>query len=164
MDAIRTYANGDFAFTNVGGIRANLVAGEVTSGMVKQVLPFNNQVVSIHLSGKELLDMVEDRVTGTHRGLQISGAKLVIDRTKQDYERITQFDIKGEPIHPDTMYSVVTSDYIAQGNIGFDMFPKLPEDRFYYHGITMFQVVVDYIRANTPIEPYTDGRWVEIKE
>ena len=44
----------DVAITNPGGIRAPLPAGEITIGSIVGIMPFDNTIVAINLSGAEL--------------------------------------------------------------------------------------------------------------
>lgn len=81
----------DFSLTNSTGIRADLVPGPVTVEQMFNIFPFDNSITKMQLSGQEvqdLFDFVARRSTG--RGcvsqVQIAGARMVIDCTKQDSE------------------------------------------------------------------------------
>ena len=45
----------DFAFTNPGGIRTDLLAGEVTWGDIFSVQPFGNNLVRMTLTGEQIV-------------------------------------------------------------------------------------------------------------
>ena len=47
------------AITNGGGIRAAIKPGDVTKNDIKTVLPFGNTVVTIYITGEELLEALE---------------------------------------------------------------------------------------------------------
>ncbi len=79
----------DFSLTNSTGIRADLVPGPVTVEQMYNIFPFDNSITKMQLSGvevQELFNFVARRSTG--RGcvsqVQIAGARIVIDCTKQD--------------------------------------------------------------------------------
>lgn len=81
----------DFSLTNSTGIRADLVPGPVTVEQMYNIFPFDNSITKMQLSGKEvqeLFNFVARRSAG--RGcvsqVQIAGARIVIDCTKQDEE------------------------------------------------------------------------------
>jgi 5'-nucleotidase len=73
-DAMRTAAGTDFAFQNPGGLRADLDAGEVTMGDVYEVMPFDNQVATVTLTGSQVLDLLEHGVSPT-TCVQLSGCR-----------------------------------------------------------------------------------------
>lgn len=67
-------ASADVAITNAGGIRAPLPAGEVTLGDTVAVLPFDNTIVALELSGAELLSVLEEGARPRVAGLVQSEA------------------------------------------------------------------------------------------
>ena len=58
-DALRVMTGADVAFVNGGGLRAPIEAGEVTFNDIFSVFPYNNQVVTVEITGQMLLDMLE---------------------------------------------------------------------------------------------------------
>ena len=58
-DAVKYAAKTDIAFINGGGIRASIPAGDITTGSLLKVFPFDNQLSATEISGKTLLDILE---------------------------------------------------------------------------------------------------------
>ena len=58
-DAIRVMTGADISFVNGGGLRAPIEAGEVTFNDIFSVFPYNNQVVTVEITGQMLLDLLE---------------------------------------------------------------------------------------------------------
>lgn len=58
-DAFRVVAEADIGFTNGGGVRSNILHGDVTFGDVFQVLPFGNYMMIKNVKGSEILDYLE---------------------------------------------------------------------------------------------------------
>lgn len=58
-DALRYCCNSDIAYVNGGGIRADILQGDVTYNSLLNVFPFNNTVVLAEVSGQTILDMME---------------------------------------------------------------------------------------------------------
>ena len=58
-DALRVMTGADISFVNGGGLRAPIKAGEVTFNDIFTVFPYNNQVVTVEITGQMLLDMLE---------------------------------------------------------------------------------------------------------
>ena len=58
-DALRVMTGADVSFVNGGGLRAPIEAGDVTFNDIFSVFPYNNQVVTVEITGQVLLDMIE---------------------------------------------------------------------------------------------------------
>jgi 2',3'-cyclic-nucleotide 2'-phosphodiesterase (5'-nucleotidase family) len=163
VDAMRISANADIAFSNYGGVRADISAGPITPRHIFSVMPFGNRIVVVKVRGNFLKALVEDRVSGTSRGMLVSGAEIVIDRSKPDGSRLVSFKINGEMIEADRDYTLAITDYLAEGNSGYDRLTTVSPDQINYTGILFRQAIIDYIKRNSPIRPRTDGRWKEKK-
>jgi 2',3'-cyclic-nucleotide 2'-phosphodiesterase (5'-nucleotidase family) len=161
VDAMLERTGSDFAFTNLGGVRAEIPAGEIAPRDVFDVLPFGNRIVVISMTGEFLKTVVEWRVKGMRAGVIQSGAEIVFNRNRPDFDRITTFKIGGQTLDPKKIYRVATTDYIAAGNIGLDILKTLPQGDIYYTNVMGRSMVEEYIRENSPINPRLDGRWTE---
>jgi len=161
-DAMRDAAGADIAFSNHGGVRSELGAGAITPRQIFSVMPFGNRVVVLKVTGEFLKALVEDRVSGNSRGMLISGAEIVIDRSKPDSSRVVKFDIGGKPIVMDQEYTLAVSDYLVEGNSGYDRLTGISPEQINYTGLLLRQSLIDYIKSHSPIKPGTDGRWKEI--
>jgi 2',3'-cyclic-nucleotide 2'-phosphodiesterase (5'-nucleotidase family) len=56
---MRSALNAEIGYMNGGGIRSDILAGDVTFNHLLNVMPFNNSVVLAEVSGQTLLDMME---------------------------------------------------------------------------------------------------------
>lgn len=164
VDAMRSAVRADVSFSNYGGVRADINSGPITPRMVFDVMPFGNRIVVINISGELLKKLVEDRVRGTSRGMLVGGARLVIDRRKPDGSRVVEFSIDGQALAADRSYRLAVSDYLAEGNSGYERLTEIPASEMNPTGILVRRAIIDYIKAHSPIKPHTDGRWQEISE
>ncbi len=160
VDAMRERMDGDFAFINLGGIRKEIPAGPITTKDIFEVLPFGNQAVIIKMDGRFLKKIIEIRVSDDHHGLITSGGKIVYNHNRPDMDRITHFEVGGKVLDPDKIYRVVTTDFIAQGNIGLNILTTVPQDDIYYSGVPVRLMVVEYVKNHSPLSPEVDGRWL----
>ncbi len=158
-DAMREETDADFAFTNLGGIRDQISAGPITPRQVFRVLPFGNSLVVYEIDGRLLKEIIEYRISDDHHGVYMSGATIVYNKTRPDYDRITHFTVGGEQWRPDETYRVSTSDFLAAGNAGLYMLPGIPDDQTMRTSTTIMDAVVHYIERHTPIHVELDGRW-----
>lgn len=102
----------DAALTNSGGLRANLRPGPVTVGDVYEVMPFENGLVVVEMTGAELIRAVKQGIE-RRSGEPVSNLKAVVSGTpEQPVCTVTFAD--GGAIDPGATYRVATSDYLAK--------------------------------------------------
>ena len=128
-EAIRHAVPGaQIGLTNGGGVRADLPSGSLIFKQVFEVLPFDNQVVGLRLSGKELYSFIVAPLKAGHGYPQLSGAKLVVDDAEKHTGHLVLSD--GTPIVDDRMYLLATNDFLANGGDGAKpVVTTLPKDR-----------------------------------
>ncbi len=121
-DALRAATGADVAITNGGGIRADKVypAGTVlTRKDIFTELPFGNKTVMTEITGKALLDALENGFSevggGDGRFPQISGMTVEVDTTKAPGSRVVTATVGGKPLDPAATYKVATNDYMLGG-------------------------------------------------
>ena len=105
----------DIAYVNYGGVRASLPKGEITVERIFELMPFENEVVMIKISGNAFL-LMADKIAG-RGGEGVAGMKLGIRNGK-----VSSLTTGGHPIDPSSFYWVVTNDYIANGGDLMSMF------------------------------------------
>jgi 2',3'-cyclic-nucleotide 2'-phosphodiesterase (5'-nucleotidase family) len=129
-DGQRTAMGTQIALMNEGGIRADLLAGDVTWGDLFTIQPFNNLMVTMKLTGAQLWTVLGQQfqpANGTIRNLQISGLNYTWHQTGDFTGTITGVWLgagpagTGTPIANDssTVYTVTTNNFLAGGGDGF---------------------------------------------
>ncbi|MEP7028602.1 MAG: 5'-nucleotidase C-terminal domain-containing protein, partial [Candidatus Eisenbacteria bacterium] len=161
-DVMREAVGADFAFQNAGGLRADLEAGEVTMGDVYEVMPFDNQVATVTLTGAQVLGLVEHGVSPTNC-VQLSGLSMVYDPDRPRGERVLEIRLPGgKRLDPGAKYKVATNDFMAQGGDGFTMIAQ-GED-LALPGVLVRDALVKDVerrtRAGQSLVPATPGRIV----
>jgi 5'-nucleotidase len=124
------------AFMNPGGIRADLnenAAGDVTYGAAFSVQPFNNYVVSMDLTGQQILNVLNEQWNGRNETarkiLQVSGIQYVYDDSdaagtgnavvgtpQLDLDRNGSYEAA---LDPAATYRVVANSFLSDGGDGF---------------------------------------------
>lgn len=168
-DAYRNAVGADIGFVNGGSIRADLSynPGPLTKRDVLSMLPFNNPIVKVEVSGKLLLDILEHSVARSRednepgRFPQVSGLKFTFDASKLPGQRIVEAMVGGKPIDPGSNYTVATSDFlVSRGGDGYTMFKdaklliaadKAPKDS------EVFEKAIKE-SPNATISPRVEGR------
>ncbi|MFI6047914.1 bifunctional metallophosphatase/5'-nucleotidase [Nocardia sp. NPDC051321] len=116
------------AFMNPGGVRADIKAGPVTYGDIYTVQPFGNQVVTLTLTGQQVLRLLEQQWTNASKPAMLSlagltyafadsapkGAKIIGDSVR----------IAGQPLNPAAAYRITTNSFLAAGGDGFTVFTE----------------------------------------
>jgi 5'-nucleotidase len=158
-DAQRKAMGADFAFTNRGGIRADLAAGEVTWGELYTVQPFNNYLVKMELTGQQIYDLLNQQFPAgptQHRMLQISGLTYTWDNKLAPPGRIVEIRKDGQPIDKAATYTVVVNGFLAEGGDKFSVF-KLGANKV--TGPKDLKALVDYVQSlPQPFNAKIDGR------
>ncbi len=147
-DAFRDAVDADVAFTNRGGIRTELRRGPVTPRDLYEVLPFNNELELYLVDGTTLRAMLETGVSGGRRDLELSGAEITVDQAAPDGAKLTRIEVGGVPLDAEAQYTVVTTSYLAQGSIGWELLVDMPSQSTGFSDLEAFQ---RYIENHSPI-------------
>ncbi len=168
-DAYRDAVGADIGFVNGGSIRADLSynPGPLTKRDVLSMLPFNNPIVKVQLTGKTLMEILEHSVARSAednepgRFPQISGMKFTFDAGKLPGQRVTEACVGGKKVMLDAVYTVATSDFlVSRAGDGYTMFAdskivlaadKAPKDS------EVFEKAIKE-SPNSTISPKVEGR------
>ncbi len=116
VDALRESVPGaDVALFNIrGGLRADLPAGPVTFGAVFTMMPFDNRVATLQLTGRELERVVAAQLQADPPRLGLSGVRV---RAECDGEAVAvALDWpSGRQVRDDERLMVATTDFLAFG-------------------------------------------------
>ncbi len=129
-DSLRKMEGADLAVLNSGGLRADLPAGDLTYGDVYEVLPFDNTVATLTLTGDELKRLLQ-AAYGAKKGVfQVSGIKVKLARCPGQ-GRLKSFTLEdGKPVLPERRYKLVVPDFLARGGDGLGpVLSSLPPNR-----------------------------------
>jgi len=160
-DAVREYTNVDAAFQVGGGLRADVVKGDITYGDMMNVVPFNSEIYVMDMKGDDLLYLLEQSAAMRSGVLQQSGLTLVIDVSREIGNRVLEATMNGQPVSLDNQYSVAVNAFIVSGGDGFTGFLRGRNVRSV--SIIERELVVDYIKKMKTITPRIDGRII-VKE
>ncbi|MFJ5760235.1 5'-nucleotidase C-terminal domain-containing protein [Neobacillus sp. NPDC093182] len=156
------------AMQNGGGIRASIDQGDITLGEVLTVLPFGNNLVTLDLTGEEILAALEHSVSAPGQGsfMQVSGLKFKYDPAQPVGDRVWHVEALTadgyEEIQMDKMYRVATNAFTADGGDGYSMFKTAKaEGRIAELYIVDFEVFTSYLEKVNPVSPVVEGRIVQ---
>ena len=155
-DAMREATGADAAIQNNGGIRTAIPKGKITLEQVYMLLPFDNNLMTLELTGAQIAEVLEHNAK-TEGMLQVSGLKVVYDMTAPEGSRLKELTIGGKPAERSSLYRVTTNDFLAAGGDRFGMFR---EGRNAVIGDNVRDAFLDYLRKHSPVAPRTEGRIV----
>jgi 2',3'-cyclic-nucleotide 2'-phosphodiesterase (5'-nucleotidase family) len=143
----------DFAYTNYGGLRVPLPKGNIALFQVFELMPFENLLTTVKFSGKNIQTFFDYIAAGG--GDPISGVTLTIRNKKA-----VNIMIAGKPFDPNRSYTVLTSDYMANGGDGGDIFLKSTDRKEY--NTKLRDAIIIYLKKQTSegkkVNPKNDGR------
>ena len=121
-DVMREKAGVQIAMTNGGGLRVPIPAGKITAGILYEVMPFDNTLYTMKLSGADVKANIEHGIMNDDIGwVAISGVKVVYNPEAEAGNRITSMVLEdGTPIEMDKYYTVVTNDFMFTGGDNYN--------------------------------------------
>ena len=154
------------ALTNGGGLRASMGAGTATLGDVLTVLPFQNTLYTLEVSGETLLAALEHGVNDVEEGAgrfpQVAGLRFRLDLSvAPNSGRVADVEVMGsdgwEALEPTQTYGLVTNNFMAGGGDGYAMLREGGSNG-YDTAIDLAEVLARYLSENEPFAPTLDGR------
>lgn len=166
-DALRAYAGAEIALMNGGSFRGAKVypAGKaLTKRDILAEFPFNNRVVTVRLSGRDLKRALENGLSAmpnpAGRFLHVAGISVEAELSKPVGQRVTSIKIGGEPIDEARLYLVATNDFLARGGDGYDMIRDAEHLLKADDSPLIANAVIDYIKKAGTVSPVVGGRIV----
>ncbi|KAK3270503.1 hypothetical protein CYMTET_21101, partial [Cymbomonas tetramitiformis] len=184
---LATNTKARLCLSNGGGIRASIGEGNVTRGMVMEVLPYQNTLAALNITGRNLRIALEQGVQKSTEEdwedlpgafPQVAGMRFVYNISAERYNesaddppvryhegsRISNLTIMGEDgkyvdVEPDAHYVLMTQTYLAGGGDGYTVLEYEAEVISLY-GELDYDVLSNYIDTNTPpgVTPLVEGR------
>ena len=171
-DGVADFADPDLGITNPGGLRAELrFAGDTASNPANEdgvvtfaeanaVLPFNNTVAIVEMTGAQIKEVLEQQWQTDAEGnvpsrpyLQLGmsdNVQVTADASRAPGDRITSVRLDGEPLDPAATYTVSTLSFLAQGG---DNFRAFTQGSAVDTGLLDAEMWRDYLAENSPISP-----------
>lgn len=155
---LEAFPEADIVISNSGGLRDDLDPGAITLADIVEVLPFENDLYLLSLTGEGFRQAIAAGITACGGGgcfITISGARYFYAEGGWQVSRPD-----GTPIGPDEALHVMVTDYMWQGGAGFGVLATLDPNPI-ETGILMRQPVIDGTRALhtselDPLEAHVD--------
>lgn len=141
----------DMAIVNIGGMRCNWAAGDITFRHVFELMPFDNELVVLTLQGNDILSLCE--IFAKNGGEGVAGLRMVAEDSEVRCAKIADKEIV-----PEAYYTVATSDYLSQGNDG--MLPLKNSISVWKSDRKIRDLYIEYIQQVEIVEAHVDGRMI----
>ena len=110
-------SSADIAITNAGGIRIDLPAGLVNVGTVVSLMPFDNTIIAIDVSGEVIARALNEGTRPVVGGLERRNGRWIVSRT-------------GEALDSRENYRVLVNSFMYAGGDNYTMLPEADPNGF----------------------------------
>ena len=146
------------SMVNRGGLRVPIPKGDVKVQNMFELMPFENEIVFLKMSGGEMRRFIDHMASRGGEG--VAGMRFGIKDDKG-----LNPEIQGQPLDDKKNYWLATSDYIANGGDGFEILNSV-KTRI-STGVKFRDMFINHLRAmgqrGISIEVKTDGRVYDAK-
>lgn len=161
------YPQAEAVLQNNAGIRANKIFyDQLTLGDILELYPFDNTVILVKVSGKEIKSVLETSSkalpTGDSYYLQSYGITYNVDIIKSPQvlsdngkkiikqgDRVSSIKIDGKSLNLKKEYLLAINDYMASGGDGYSQFKKSLKNT--NTGDYTRDIIIEYIKKNSPL-------------
>lgn len=149
-DAMREAAKSDLAYVNSGAVQAGLEPGEITLDDIFEVLPWENQILTLDVTGEELVKLVQDGVPQQFI-YHPSGFRFeVTEGAGGRVEKVEVF-VGKDPVDPKKTFKVAVTDFSVQ------RVPLLAGRKTEPVG-QLREMLIDHITKHSPIRAEREKR------
>ncbi|MFN8608285.1 MAG: bifunctional UDP-sugar hydrolase/5'-nucleotidase [Vulcanimicrobiota bacterium] len=163
-DAMREQAGADCALITGSSLRVDKVvpAGVLTRRQAMMILPYENGVVKVRLSGRQLLEVVEHSLSdlGPENSSfpQVSQLQIRYNPAQKPGHRVVEIKVAGQPLQLERDYTFGCSEFIRKGGCGYEMLAGArllvePHDAP-AEGVAL----IEYLHRHQVIAPRLEGR------
>ena len=150
----------DLSYQNAGGVRIeNHPAGDITVGDVMKMDPFQNDLVEVQVTGKELAEMLVSCYDNDKQRFPYVGGmtcEVVIDPATEKVKKVTLFGKDGKKLNLKKTYRVVSNSYTVAVS------PTNRADQGHSVGITTPDIIKNYLEHQEKIS-FQGSRCLVIK-
>lgn len=154
-DAAKT----DFAFSNNGGLRCDIPKGDIKTGDIWTLMPFDNTIYTMTMSGAQIKTVLENAVQDGGVGIQEAGMSFTYDPAKPTMDRVTSMKKSdGSTIEPTKTYTVAVNNFMATGGDKFVGFNDPAIVDKHDTGMLVRDVFIAAVKAKKTVTSVIDNR------
>jgi 2',3'-cyclic-nucleotide 2'-phosphodiesterase/3'-nucleotidase/5'-nucleotidase len=163
-------AGAEIAIVNSGGIRESIQAGDITREKLMRVLPFENYLILVDITGRQLIAALENGVSQAQelkgRFPQVAGFRFTWNSASEPGSRIVSVEIQAEggyvPLDENAIYRIVINDYMYSGGDGYTVFGEGANSS--NPSFTYFEIMLEYLKNNSPVGAQVESRITDLAD
>gem|GEM_PF-214341 len=161
-DGMKAAMDSDFALMNGGGIRDDLLEGEITWQELFNIQPFNNTLVKLEITGQELKEVLNSQFSSYGPDVSIGGFKYTWDASLGQFGQVVDlFMPDGSKVDLEKTYTVTVNSYMYPHSTDSYLLNTYGENPV--QGPEDLQATVDFIHSfDEPITYDAEGRISEV--
>lgn len=160
-DFMRKTASAQIGLLNSGGIKMAFPQGTISLRDLFEMLPFENSIVRVELSGWELENLIEGSLSGKGSFLQASGIHCTYSSKNPTGFRVIQTSVGDEPLEFEKRYTVAVSDFMYETHLNW---PELSlGSKVSVFGL-MREGLRDYLEKIGSITPDLNSRFEDVRD
>jgi len=147
----RTGKELDFVVLNAGGVRSVISEGNVTARNAYEVMPFENYIEVVELSGSATRQLI-NFVAKSSRRHPVSGIEITTNKEGA----LESVNIQGQPFDENRNYHVATSDYLVNGGPSVGFFDEIVSRTATDY--LLRNAIIDYFKKVDTLNAVADDR------
>jgi 2',3'-cyclic-nucleotide 2'-phosphodiesterase (5'-nucleotidase family) len=154
------------AIVNAGGLRKNdIAAGELRASDIFELLPFENALVAVEVSGVQLAKLLQIVTRDAQAGARIQFQWNDQNRAEFISGKLLDENGREQEVDPEKIYTIVTIDYLLR--LGGGAYAILQEAKSSSPlNVTLRDAILNYVKSETaagrPIRSVADDRFVQV--
>lgn len=156
-DAFAEATGSPIAITNLTGIRAGKMVGDVTRLDACKILPFENFLYVLEMKGRDVKDLFrQEKKRYRSTFLQVSGLDVEFTIAPDESFDVTKVSHQGKELADDGIYKVCTNNFLASGGDGYAAFSR--GKIITRSDILMREALIQYVEKRKNVSPVLTPR------
>ena len=155
-----TKAGTPIAFQNRGGVRQILPKGDITMRNLYEISPFGNTIVTMELTGAQILRALEISFGTGGSLLEMSGLRVRYDSRRSTGSRVLSVQVGDRPLDPSRSYKVAVNSYLSRGGDKYRVFRE--GLRTTDLGVTLRSAMRAMVKAKGRLSPDRTARFKDV--
>jgi len=165
-DLMREKMGADLAFQSPHRIRASIPKGRIKLRDIWSVSPFNDRIVKMELTGKQIREILEISLSERYSIMQVSGMQVLYNDSLPEGNRLLNVILEDEDgrkreLREDESLKVAVTAYLSKGPGGYGHFSDADVIEESSEGFRDLQI--EYIKNNRSINAVKEGRLVNVR-
>jgi 2',3'-cyclic-nucleotide 2'-phosphodiesterase (5'-nucleotidase family) len=143
----------------------DITAGDLRASDIFELLPFENALVALEVTGDQLTKIIEVATKDAQSGARIQFKYNDRDRPEFISGKLVDENGNEQEIDPNKLYTIVTIDYLVRLKSGAYAILQEAKSNMPLN-ITLRDAVMNYVKAETAagrsIRPAVDNRFVQV--